>query len=122
MMTCGWVVRHLKSLNGWDDIRAYRIIFFAYAVLGLIKLALALALSKRVEADKIETPAPVDPETAPLLGENGQESGQNPDLKKKKKRGFTSLLPNISAESRVIIFSLCWLFALDALASGLVPL
>ena len=120
-MTCGWVVRHLKSLDGWDDIRAYRIIFFAYAVLGLIKLALALALSKKVEAEKVETRVPIDPERAPLLGENGQENGQNPDLKKKK-RGFTSLLPNISAESRVIIFSLCWLFALDSLASGLVPL
>lgn len=112
----------MKSLDGWDDIRAYRMIFFAYAVLGLIKFALALALSKKVEAEKAETPAPVDPETAPLLRENGRENGQNPDLKKKKKAILTSLLPNISAESRVIIFSLCWLFALDALASGLVPL
>jgi MFS family permease len=122
MMICGWVVRHLKSLDGWDDIRAYRIIFFAYAVLGLIKMTLALALSKKVEAEKAEEPATTDVETAPLLGENAEVNGHNPDLKKSKKRSFTSLLPDISAESRIIIFSLCGLFALDAFASGLVPL
>jgi MFS family permease len=121
IMTCGWVVRYLKGLDGWDEIRAYRIIFFAYAVLGLIKLLLSLALSSKIELEK-PTPAPVDAERAPLLRENAQEDAQDPDLKKNKKRSLRSLLPDISAESRLIITSLCLLFALDAMASGFVPL
>ncbi|KFY81193.1 hypothetical protein V499_00019 [Pseudogymnoascus sp. VKM F-103] len=39
LLSCGWVVQELKALDGWDDIRAYRITFFAYAVLGLVKLS-----------------------------------------------------------------------------------
>ncbi len=119
MMTCGWVVRHLKNLEGWDHIRAYRMIFYAYAVLGLIKLGLALALSKNCEADKVKPTSQTDPETAPLLGENGHdEIALKPTIWSR----FRSIFPHISAESWVIVTNLCLLFALDALASGLVPL
>jgi len=120
MLTCGWVLQQLKSLDGWDDIRAYRMIFFAYAVCGLIKLALALALSENIEADKPEAAPQQDPETAPLLEENDADEDAAP--KKPKKRSFASILPSISPESRIIVINLCLLFALDALASGLVPL
>lgn len=112
MITCGWVLHALQSSRSWDHISAYRVIFFAYAVIGLIKFALALALSKNVEAEK-ESPAAQDPETAPLLGDSA---------KKKKVKATVSLLPSISKESRVIIVNLCILFALDAFASGLAPL
>ena len=120
MLTCGWIVRHLKTLDGWDDIRAYRVMFFGYAVCGLIKLALALALSRNVEVDKPEAAAQPDPETAPLLSENGVD--EDPALKKPKKRSLMSILPSISPESRIIVVNLCLLFALDAFASGLVSL
>jgi len=109
-------VKHLTSLDGWDDIHAYRVMFFAYAALGLIKLALALSLSKKVEVEKVEVPPQSDPETAPLLGNNRPDT----DLKNPKKKRFTSLLPTFTAESRVIIINLCLLFMLDALGSGLV--
>jgi MFS family permease len=118
MMTCGWVVGHLKSLDGWDDIQAYRMIFFAYAALGLVKLVLAAALSKNIEATKKAPEQPVEEEqeeTAALLG-----NGNAPP--KKSKRTLFSMLPEISVESRVIVLNLCLLFGLDALASGLVPL
>lgn len=46
----------------------------------------------------------------------GVETEQSQELEKKK-----SLLPKISRESRGIIFKLCCLFAVDSLASGLVP-
>lgn len=120
MLTCGWVVRYLTSLDGWDDIHAYKIMFFAYSVCGLIKMFLALALSKNVEVDRPEAAVQPDPEQAPLLGENAVD--EDPAPKKSKKRRFASLLPQISPESRVIIINLCLLFALDALASGLASL
>ena len=110
-MTCGWVVHTLQASNGWSDVRAYRIIFFAYAVIGLVKFLLAISLSRNCEVDKEPTPAR-DLETEPLLGDNGA----------KKPKPSRSLLPSISKESRTIVFNLCILFALDAFASGLAPL
>jgi len=120
MLTCGWVVRHLKTLDGWDDIRAYRIMFFGYGVCGLIKMALALALSRNIEADKPEAVTQPDPEIAPLLAENGVD--EDPAPKERNKWSFASILPSISPESRIIVINLCLLFALDAFSSGLVPL
>jgi MFS family permease len=111
MMTCGWVVHTLQNKHGWNDIRAYRTMFFAYAAFGIIKLVLALSLSKAVEIMKEPTPVR-DQETAPLLG-NMQTN------KPKEKR---SIWPKISEESRGILVSLSLLFALDAFASGLAPL
>lgn len=116
MLACGWVVRQLKTLDGWDDIRAYRVMFFAYGGCGLIKLALVLALSKNIEVDKPEATAQPDPETAPFLEENDVD--EDPAPKKPKKQ----ILASISPESRIIVINLCLLFALDALASGLVNL
>lgn len=116
MLSCGWIVGELKALDGWDDIRAYRAVFFAYAVVGLIKLVLALALSKKCEADPEpprESPSQNN-EEAPLLG------GQVPN--KKKPGLFSRLFPHISPESTVILTQLSLLFALDAFASGLASL
>lgn len=112
-------MRHLKTLDGWDQIRAYRMIFYAYAVLGLIKLCLALALSKKCEADKPEPTSRRDPESTPLIAGNGQnEIDSKPTLGSR----FRSIFPHVSVESWVIVTNLCLLFALDSLASGLVPL
>lgn len=118
-MTTGWVLRHLQSLDDWEDVDAYRVIFWAYAVCGLIKFALAISLSKKCEADRPEAQVQSDPETAPLLGENAVD-GEAP--KKPKKKSLISMLPAISPKSRLIVINLCLLFALDALASGLVNL
>jgi MFS family permease len=85
-------------------------------------LALALALSKKCEADKPEAPTQPDPETALLLGENGVDDEDDHAPKESKRKSFASILPSISPESRLIVVNLCLLFALDALASGLVPL
>ena len=112
MITCGWVVHTLQASKGLSNVHAYRIIFFAYAVIGLIKFALACSLSRNCEAEKV---APArDSETTPLLGGNG--------AKPKKSKPSMSLLPSISKESRIIVLNLCILFALDAFASGLAPL
>jgi hypothetical protein len=114
MMTSGWVLHYLRSSLKWNEIEAYRTVFWAYAAFGAIKFLLAIALSKAVEAE--EKAAPVqDPETAPLLG--GGAEDQEP-----KKKFFGSMLPEISKESRLIVVNLCILFALDAFASSLASL
>jgi len=116
MVSCGFVVSHLESLEDWNRVKAYRTIFFAYAVLGFFKFLLALSLSKNIEAEGHGS-KPQDPnERAPLLDANDAQ-----DREPRKKKSF-SLLPSISKESMTIVVVLCLFFALDSLASGLVPL
>jgi MFS family permease len=113
MMVSGWMIRYMRKELGWETLKVYRAIFWGYAAFGIIKVILILALSKAVEAEKKAASTP-DPEIAPLL----------PDatMDRAPKKTFRSLLPDISAESKVIVFNLCLLFALDAFASGLAPL
>ncbi|OBT89437.1 hypothetical protein VE02_02023 [Pseudogymnoascus sp. 03VT05] len=118
MITCGWVVHNLQSVRKWDNVRAYRMIFFAYAAVGAIKFCLTCALSRRIEAEKRlprVVSEPADQETALLLPDGA-------DVEPKAKRSFFALFPDISTESRVIVVNLCVLFALDSFASGLAPL
>jgi len=114
MVTSGWVIQILQSKLKWDVIKAYRTVFWGYAAFGILKFLLSVALSKDVEAEK--KPAPVeDAETAPLLEDGAEET-------EAKKSYIRSLIPEITAESRIIVLNLCILFALDAFASGLAPL
>lgn len=106
------MVEALKALDGWDDIRAYRVIFFAYSVLGLMKLLLVLALSKDCEA-KPEPPQERPHEEAPLLGATEPT---------KPRRSFFGAFSHISPESLAVLLQLCLLFGLDSFASGLIPL
>ncbi|OBT79343.1 hypothetical protein VF21_01955 [Pseudogymnoascus sp. 05NY08] len=112
LLVCGWIVEVLKALDGWDDIRAYRVIFFAYSVFGLMKLLLVLALSKDCEA-KPEPPQERPHEEAPLLG------AAEPS---KPRRSFFGAFAHISPESFAVLLQLCLLFGLDSFASGLIPL
>lgn len=110
----GWLITYMSVKLEWTDERTYRTLFYGYAALGIIKLMLALSLGKAIEAEK--KPAPIqDTETAPLLGDGAEDI-------EPKKSYFRSILPTLSRESRVIVFNLSILFALDAFASGLVPL
>lgn len=42
----GSVIEALESRDGWTTARAYRIIFFGYGVLGIVKTVLCLMLSR----------------------------------------------------------------------------
>ncbi|KAL7790788.1 major facilitator superfamily domain-containing protein [Trichoderma ceciliae] len=120
LMTGGWVVQYVSTSLQWELLEAYRLIFFGYAVVGLVKLALALLLSSAVEADgKVATAASEagSTEIAPLLGNGNEHSQAN---KQQRGRGrLAALLPNISKEGYAITTSLCIFFVLDAFASGL---
>jgi len=115
MVVSGWLINYMRHDLKWGIIKAYRAVFWGYATFGIIKLLLALALSNAVELEKKVAAPPADPETAPLLGDGAG------DVEPKKSK-FRSLLPKISAESRIIVFNLCLLFALDSFASGLATL
>lgn len=130
MMVTGWLTHYVRVQLEWDKISTYRLVFWGYAVVGAIKFLLAVALSKKCEAEVLtKKPVERDTETAPLLagadgGDVRQEQEQQDRIvtEAKKRRGLRKLLPKIGKESRVIVFNLCLLFALDAFASSLAPL
>lgn len=115
ILVTGWLIFYMRETLGWEQIFVYRAVFWGYAAIGVIKLLLTLGLSNACEAEKKQPVPAADTETAPLLGDNAQ-------AQKPKKSTFRSLLPEISPESRIIVFNLCLLFALDAFASGLASL
>jgi MFS family permease len=114
-LSCGWMVHTLQSLHGWDDVRSYRIVFLAYAMIGVVKFFLACALSKKCEAEETKAPQR-DAEATPLLANENEDEGERASKKR------WALFPKISKESRAIFLSLALLFALDAFSSGLAPL
>jgi hypothetical protein len=74
-LTTGWAVQHLQTLEGWDPIRSYRVIFLAYAGFGIVNIMLACLLSSKVEAKKhqhLENDVEEESETESLL--HGSES------------------------------------------------
>lgn len=110
-LVCGWVTEHLQS-TGWDIIAAYRVIFFAYAAVGLVKLVLVCLMSKKVEATKQPPPPARDTEEEPLLR---AERATVPPVEN------SWFLPNVSKKTSALAIQLCLVFAVDNLASGLAP-
>ncbi|KAI9838039.1 MAG: hypothetical protein M1819_006193 [Sarea resinae] len=146
-LACGWTVQRLQSAH-WGDVKAFRFIFWIYALLGLVKFGLALLLSEACEVGKETKKQDVserETEEAELeeLGafleddedEDGDEDGHKSkvpeedrrqkleerriELESQKKPKPTGFMA-ISRESWVVLIKLCLLFAFDSLGSGLV--
>lgn len=117
-LVCGWTISSLQSLHGWDFIPSCRIIFFVYAAVGLIKLLLTLALSRKVELETVveETTPAQQNETQPLLADS--RTPQEPVAPKPKKSAFASFDSDLWS----LMIQLFILFGLDAFASGLASL
>jgi len=129
-IVCGWLVQKLLSFKSWTDASAYRSIFWIYALLGLVKLGLSLMLSEACEPEpkKEERQDPLElgsVEAEGLLSNDDEDdvaTKSKPPRNVPPRRMKNSIWPEISAASRGILLRLCMLFAVDSLASGLVPL
>jgi hypothetical protein len=92
--------------------------FGVYACLGLVKLVLSLMLSKDCEAQ------PAEPGHQDVNGERQSllpAGGETPEPDTPRKPPPRKAVSTISAASVSILLTLCLLFAVDSLASGLVP-
>ena len=115
MMACGLATDRFLHAGDMRRADVYRLVFFVYAVLGLVKLGLVSLLSSAVEIRPAPKPTEEsDGETEGLLQRNADE--QEPT------KGRQRWLRTVSAESASIILPLCFLFGLDSFASGLAPL
>ncbi|MCJ1430832.1 hypothetical protein MMC27_000182 [Xylographa pallens] len=112
---CGWLLQSLQKKAGWDTIQSYRIVFFAYAGLGLLKLLLTFALSGNCELKKEEDRvhgSEQPTEVSRLLQDNRREGAAE---------ATHWAVPAMSKHSRIVLLKLCFLFSIDSFASGLVP-
>ena len=122
----------LFSPGGFTEIGAYRVIFGIYTFLGAVKLVLSLMLSDKCEP---EPPKPsyqeahqmdsVEAEGLLSDEEESEEERQNPKIIQRAplpEMKRKSIWPAFSAQTRTVVIKLCLLFAIDSLASGLVPL
>jgi MFS family permease len=129
-LLCGWTTQSLQIHLGWTALHSYRVIFWAYAALGLVKLGLSLILTEAAEQGKQSLLKPTaNGETRPLLadpddGPTPQSSSADDNSTKKASRitaKIKSILPSLSPESTSLVTRLCLLFAIDSIASGLTP-
>lgn len=127
------MVQGLLIHRHWKDTRAYRVIFAFYAFLGIIKFVLSLMLSDKCEVEPPQQKyEPVGQEldsveAEGLLSDDGDTPEPSPKFKTAEKlpapspKSKNSVWPAISPASRSILVKLCLLFAVDSLASGLIP-
>lgn len=122
----GWLVEGLKG-RGWTELETYRVVFWMYGGLGVVKAVVTRFLSTRCEVngDKDGYAPVARQETAPLA-DGAEDDDENeasspppppPPAPKPKKMGFAAL----STKTRWTLLRLCALFAVDSLASGMVP-
>ncbi|KAH9208555.1 major facilitator superfamily domain-containing protein [Leptodontidium sp. 2 PMI_412] len=108
MGVCGWILEFMMEHLEWEPIRAYRVIFFVYAGLGVVMICVVLSLSKACELEEL----------LPIEDVNTLSTGGE-----KQKRSFIlSKMPRFSRRSKLVVVKLCALFALESFGSNLTPL
>lgn len=125
----GWMVEGLKG-RGWTELESFRVVFWVYGAIGLMKAAVTTILSKKCEVNGGKDGyVPVagqeaDPTGSPDDDDDDDENERNQPsaplaakTNSKPKMGFASL----SMKTRWTLLRLCALFAVDSLASGMVP-
>ncbi|KAH8669699.1 major facilitator superfamily domain-containing protein [Tricladium varicosporioides] len=116
MGVCGWILEFLLKNMGWDVLRAYRTVFWAYFAMGGVMLAISLGLSKQCEPNR------------ELSGNESEGSvstdsdTENSNTKPKEKKGLLANFPKFMPKTRTTLIKLALLFALDSFACTLAPL
>lgn len=125
LCTSGWITYMLRTYSGWNWKETYPVIFAVYAIIGLVKAGLTLLLSDRcepnygpqAEADMTEREA-----TTPLMSNARRSSySKAPQVTATIRKIGKTVSPSISPESRSILIRLCFLFAINSFASGMLP-
>lgn len=116
-LTCGQLTQYLESKKHWSRTEAYRVIFFGYAVLGLLKLVLTVILSPACEINENEATKP------PLAREASEARESSPLLEVNLgPQGTKSRRHRLSPskDSLVALTEVCCLQFLEAISIGLI--
>jgi len=126
-LACGWATQGLIKGRGVSEARAYASVFWVYALVGLVKAGITLLLSEKCEV-VVEKKAVVEEEgeeeeAEGFLAQSGDgAAAARPKPQQQKKKKASWAVAQISVESRKTLLKLCALFAVDSLASGMVPI
>jgi MFS family permease len=117
----GQLVEGLKG-RGWTELQAFRAVFCLYGAVGVVKAVVTALLSSRCEVDSAANAyQPVGAKqgrpTAATDEAEEEDGGDGPAQSKPPKMGFSQL----SKKTMWTLVRLCALFAVDSLASGMVP-
>ena len=127
----GRAVDFLQNLDGWTVKDAYHAIFWLYLLMGAIGIASALSMSDKCELAESHVKSEA---SEILLDERQQRTGSVDDdeedddsqntgsvpLHKPESSPRRSMLAQISAATRSIMYKLWFLLAVDSLADGMV--
>ncbi len=123
----GWTSNYLIKSRGWQNVEAYRFIFWLYTVWAIVKTGLSLILSERCEVQKSSKGETED--SLPLVPSDGRDEGEEADHEAEDngERGIGSTdsrlgVLGLKVSTRAKVIRLGALFGLDNLAAGLVPL
>ncbi|KAK5676884.1 hypothetical protein LTS10_010648 [Elasticomyces elasticus] len=120
-LTCGWTTQGLQA-GGWSELASFRVVFWVYALVGLLKAGASMYLSSACEVDK--------PAMAPQESSSTELNEQEPFLAEDDNAAPTAPAPppdkpsigwfgaRLSPRSRATLLRLCLLFFLDSLASA----
>ncbi|KAI2630576.1 MFS general substrate transporter [Xylaria nigripes] len=126
----GQVVHWLQTKKGWSEIDSYHGLFWIYAAMGFVNLALVAPLTSACELH------PSDRQYTQISQEEGDAEGSQDDLSDSEPiasppegsnrlvRVWTWLyaqLMQTSASTRSTMYKLWFLLAVDSLADGMVP-
>ncbi|KAL1641414.1 hypothetical protein SLS58_006116 [Diplodia intermedia] len=145
LLGAGWVVEACKRREGWVELDAFRVVFWCYGAVGLVKAGLTMLLrrgeyravgsggggggrkdtaaedAEESERDVFLTPSRSS-EEGPANDDDDDErplppTPPQPAPPPKPKMGIAQL----STPTRWMLLKLCALFCVDSLASGMVP-
>ncbi|KAF2097093.1 MFS general substrate transporter [Rhizodiscina lignyota] len=114
----GWLAYAIRTI--WDVkwSAAFPHIFWMYAAIGVIKAILTLCLTEACEAD-IQPEETMESESTTLL--QGRRSSVAKTTVSALEMASKPLKTKLSKESKGILIKLCMLFAVNAFASGMLP-
>lgn len=116
----GWVVFTLQHKYSWGPVDSYRIVFWVYAAVGLVKFAQSLILSSRCEVEAAQrAKKPESDQQRPLLTPDDQPDHVSQQNSRENPGRPRAYLPKMSSHTISLLCKLCLLFALDSLGSGI---
>lgn len=121
-LAAGWMTHSLQS-SGWTETSSYRLVFWLYAAIGVIKCGMTFLLSQQCEVQPKPEPEPQpvelrhstnnqNEEQQAFLDESDEEEENTPKPEPVKKTSWIQL----SKKSQITLAKLCGLFFFDSLA------
>ncbi|KAI3328480.1 major facilitator superfamily domain-containing protein [Ustulina deusta] len=128
----GRILHWLQSKDGWSDVDSYHTLFWIYAGMGFVNIALVLLLTNACELQPPDSSYTQIPQTETEIRDS-EESLNTPapepvDVPTEKSHPlvkawtwFSDRLGQISRQTRSTMYKLWFLLALDSFADGMVP-